>query len=262
MNASAPFRQLKSLLFGLVPVLLLNLLPVHSVLGQESPLIKGMDPPASILFVGNSFTFYNNAIYTHLRKLLVAEDPANREKIFLKSMTISGAALVDHRGGLVQLLTSRDWDIVVLQGKSRESIDDETAAGFESTARVFSEAIISKGAKPVLFMTWAYADEPQMTNQLATAFRRLGRKLDIPIIPVGLAFALAQDEIPGVVLHDPDKRHPSVAGTYLAAAVFYAALYGKSPVELGYDAGLDESLARQLRQVAWRTVIEYYEVGG
>ena len=53
--------------------------------------VTRVDPPKSILFVGNSLTFYNNAIYTHLRKLLMAKDSATRQEIFLKSMTISGA---------------------------------------------------------------------------------------------------------------------------------------------------------------------------
>ena len=256
MNTSRSFQSLKALLFGLF----MGLLPVTDVQGQESPVITGMNPPGSILFVGNSFTFYNNAVYTHLRKLLVAEDPSSRERIFLKSMTISGALLSDHQNGLKQILLSRDWDVVVLQGQSRELLDENTATGFKSTARIYSEAIRSRGAEPVLFMTWAYADKPKMTVQLANEFRRLGRKLDVPVIPVGLAFEQALEDIPGVVLHDPDQRHPSLEGTYLAAAVFYAALYGKSPVLLNYSAGLDENIARQLRQTAWQTVKKYYPV--
>jgi hypothetical protein len=99
-----------------------------------------------------------------------------------------------------------------------------------------------------------------MTTQLANKFRRLGKELDVMVIPVGLAFERAIENIPGVVLHDPDTKHPSLEGTYLAAAVFYASLYGKSPVGLDYNAGLDEKIARQLRQAAWQTVIEYYPV--
>ena len=254
MKSCNCLHQLKCLLLGI----LLSVLPITLVHGQTSPLNFGVDPPSSILFVGNSFTFYNNSIYTHLRRLLVVEAPSNRERIFLKSMTISGAILSDHRSGLSQLLTSRTWDVIVLQGQSRELLDGDTAPGFKSTARIYSEAIRSRGAEPVLFMTWAYSDSPKMTVQLANEFRRLGRKLDVMVIPVGLAFMQAQEKIPGLILHDQDRKHPSLAGTYLAAAVFYAALYGRSPADLDYDAGLDESLARGLRQIAWQTVLDYY----
>ena len=256
MNSFRSFYQLKGLLSGLF----LNLLLLTTLYAQEVPLITGIEPPGSVLFTGNSLTFYNNAIYTHLRKFLVAEDPSNRQKVFLKSMTISGAKLSDHRGGLSQMLASREWDVVVLQGHSREPIDPMLSADFESTAHVFSQAIRSRGAEPVLFLTWAYSDQPETTHQLANAYRRLGKQLGVVVVPVGLAFALAADEIPAVVLHDQDHIHPSLEGTYLAAAVFYAELYGESPVELNYSAGLDESLARQLRQSAWQTVLKYYPI--
>ncbi|MDN3918957.1 hypothetical protein [Roseateles violae] len=37
------------------------------------------------------------------------------------------------------------------------------------------------------------------------------------MIPVGLAFARSLAQKPELILHAPDKRHPSLAGTYLAA---------------------------------------------
>ena len=212
-----------------------------------------------ILFVGNSFTFYNNAIYTHLRGLLVAEDPSLRRSIFLKSMTISGGVLADHEGGLKQMLDLRPWDVVVLQGHSLGAIEAERRIGFEDALTRFSAAIHSSGGQPVLFMTWAYSDRPDMTPLLDAAFGELGARLEAPVIPVGLAFAAALDNIPGLVLHDADKLHPSLEGTYLAACVFYAALYGKSPESLDYDAGLDGAVALQLRQTAWRAVSDYYQ---
>ena len=62
---------------------------------------------------------------------------------------------------------------------------------------------------------------------------------------------------PDVELYVADKRHPSLAGTYLAACTSYAALYGKSPVGLSYTAGLDPQLARLLQTAAWEAVQAY-----
>ena len=56
----------------------------------------------------------------------------------------------------------------------------------------------------------------------------------------------------------PDKRHPSLAGTYLAACVVFASLTGKSPVGNSYVAGIDPPTAKFLQEVAWATVQEYY----
>ena len=51
-------RWLRTLLFCLAPLIAAAPAPA------DSP--ERTEPPASILFVGNSFTFFNNAIYTHL----------------------------------------------------------------------------------------------------------------------------------------------------------------------------------------------------
>lgn len=243
-------RWLLALLFCLAP--LLAAAPALA----DSP--KRPEPPESILFVGNSFTFYNNSIYTYLRRLLMAEDPSTRETILLKSMTISGAVLADHEGGLGQMLELRPWDVVVLQGHSREAIEPERRPGLDDAAGRFVETIRDRGARPVLFMTWAYADQPEMAPKLDQAYTELGRKLDVMVIPVGLAFADALAGRPDLALHVADKVHPTVAGTYLAGSVFYAALYGKDPGPLDFDAGLDPGDAAFLRRIAWQTVNRYY----
>jgi hypothetical protein len=235
-------------------LVLLLLAPGIAASENSRPAAQG---PDSVLFVGNSFTFYNNAIYTHLRGLLMAHDPATRQSIFLKSMTISGAVLADHAGGLEQMLDLRPWDVVVLQGHSLEAIEADRAAGFAAALAAFSERLRAHGARPVLFMTWAYADRPGMTPRLDEAYTRLGADLDLEIVPVGLAFASAIEAIPDLALHTADRVHPSLAGTYLAAAVFYAALYERSPENLDYDAGLPAGTARRLREIAWSSVMDY-----
>jgi hypothetical protein len=49
-----------------------------------------------------------------------------------------------------------------------------------------------------------------------------------------------------------------MAGTYLAAATLYAALFKKSPVGLKYGAGLDDPTTKHLQTVAWETVQDYF----
>jgi hypothetical protein len=59
------------------------------------------------------------------------------------------------------------------------------------------------------------------------------------------------------ILYKKDIKHPSIAGTYLAACMFYAAFYQQSPVGLAYTAGLTPEQATILQQVAWTTLVEY-----
>ena len=73
-------------------------------------------------------------------------------------------------------------------------------------------------------------------------------------LPICLAFARAIAARPDVDLYVADKRHPSLAGTYLAACTSYAALFGKNPVGLSYTAGLPADVARDMQVAAWETV--------
>src|SRR3977135_2106605 len=97
-----------------------------------------------------------------------------------------------------------------------------------------------------------------MTAQLAEAYAGAGNANDALVIPAGLAFARAVSKQPELNLYATDKRHPSLAGTYLASCVVFAALPGTSPAGTGYPAGIDEPTARFLQNIAWETVQEYY----
>jgi hypothetical protein len=107
-------------------------------------------------------------------------------------------------------------------------------------------------------MSWAYADKPEMTAQLAEAYTVAGNANNALVIPAGLAFARARAKQPELNLYQSDKRHPTLAGTYLAACVVFYALTGRSPVGNSYTAGIDPPTAQFLQTVAWETVRDYY----
>jgi hypothetical protein len=121
-----------------------------------------------------------------------------------------------------------------------------------------SETVRQHGALPIFFMSWAYADKPEMSAQLAEAYTKAANDNDAFVIPAGLAFERALGERPALVLHAADRRHPSIAGTYLAAATTYAALFKESPEGLNYTAGLDQDTTKFLQTVAWQTVQNYF----
>ncbi|MEM7280599.1 MAG: DUF4886 domain-containing protein [Pseudomonadota bacterium] len=209
--------------------------------------------PQRILFVGNSFTYYNNSLHNHLRRLISA-GKLNTDSTRLRIMTISGGRLPEHGPAMPAMVASEPWDVVVMQGHSRGPISPDTARPFQLAASDFSKIIRDAGAEPVFFMTWAYADKPEMTEKLAEAYLGVGEKLGARVAPVGLAFETARQKHPTISLTTSDKRHPTIAGTYLAASVFYALFFEQSPVGLNYHAGLAEDDAGALQLVAWDTV--------
>jgi hypothetical protein len=241
------------------PFLFATLLLAALAAGAK-PAVIAVYEPKHVLFIGNSFSLYNNGIYTHLREFARAADPEGAKSQTFRLLAISAASLKDHAGGMPAILAQRKWDMVVLQGNSSEPLTEEKARAevFREFARRFDREIRASGARTAFFMTWAYQDKPAMTTPLAEGYEAIGNELQALVVPVGLAFARSIKDRPALVLHVKDKQHPTLAGTYLAAATFYAALYGKSPAGSPYTAELDPEVAKYLQGIAWETVKEYY----
>ena len=234
----------------------------------------GAPVPASALYIGNSFFYYNNSLHGHVRGLLAEGMPEFRHRA--TSVTISGAGLDWHdvdsyfrpnaigrysfgAGNEIRFnRNERLFDVVIMMDCSQCPLHPELGGVFTEFARKHSETVRKHGARPVFFMSWAYQDKPEMTAQLAEAYTRAGNANDALVIPAGLAFARSIQRRPDVNLYVADLRHPSLAGTYLAACTTYAALFRKSPVGLKYQAELPAETARHLQTVAWETVQEYF----
>ena len=212
------------------------------------------DPPAKVLFVGNSFTYYNNSLHNHYRALVRASGASFKGPHRARIMTISGGHLPEHSSGLTQMLDAEKWDVVVMQGHSLGPISPGTDVAFQAAARDYASRIRARGARPVFFMTWAYTGKPEMTRQLDDAYTAIAKELDAELVPVGRAFQLVTDARPDIALRIADARHPTLAGSYLAACMFFAAFHGKSPEGLNYTAGLDDEVAAYLQRTAWQVV--------
>ncbi len=247
-------RRRAGLVFAVTLAGLFALLAPGFACAETAPGVQRIDPPARILFVGNSYTYYNNSLHSHLHRMLEAAEPGAQRT--LRAMTLSSARLAEHAGGLAQLVTEGRWDAVVMQGQSREPINSERKT-FRKAARAFAKHIRGTGAEPVFFMTWANAGRPEMTAELDEAYTDIGNQLEALVVPVGLAFARVSAERPALALRTDDGRHPTMAGTYLAAAVFYRALYPDLPVQVGYAATLDAETAAYLQAAAEATVRAY-----
>ncbi len=243
---------------GFAPFLFSGLLfCVTACASQDVVFDREKAPPAKVLFVGNSFTYYNNSLHNHYSRLVSASGYRFDESPVTRVMTISGAHLPEHRGGMPVMLASEEWDVVVMHGYSTGPIREVTAGPFREAAREYAGLIRETGGRPVFFMTWAYIGTPEMTALLDNAYTSIGQELAAEVVPVGLAFAAVTSERPDIKLRIADAKHPTLAGTYLAACSFYSAFIKQSPEGLEYTAGLDASVAAYLQRVAWDTVNEY-----
>ena len=264
-----------------VPLLLLvflTLLGSNNLVAQTRPKLTdiGIDTPKSAIWIGNSFFYYNNSMHGHVGALIRAGDLKDKDKYRGVSVTISGSGFNWHdvesyfrpdavgaysfvgNNEVVFNKIDKLFDVAIMMDCSQCPLHPQLKSIFREYAKKHSDTVRKHHTKPVFFMSWAYADKPEMTAQLAEAYTVAGNENDALVVPAGLAFARSIGMRPELNLYQSDKRHPTLLGTYLAACAVYASVYKQSPVGSKYTAGIDEATAKYLQTVAWDTVQDYY----
>ena len=116
----------------------------------------------------------------------------------------------------------------------------------------------------MFFLPWAHRDGwpenglpdyARMQEAIDQGYLAIAGELGVAVAPVGVAWSAVVAGSARPDLWQEDGSHPSVAGTYLAGCVFYAAIFGQSPVGLAYDAGLPRDQVASLQQAAADTVL-------
>ena len=191
-----------------------------------------------ILFIGNSYTYYNS-----LPELVkgMAQEKFPNQVIETQLVSQGGMTLKRHweEEKSIQAIRSGHWDFVVLQEQSKLGmgvvINDDFYFGqtdlFYEYARKFDEEIKNAGAKTVFFMTWSRSDNPEEQEILTYAYSSIAKELDAILAPVGLAWDQLRTNTT-FNLYVADGSHPSPMGSYLAASTIFSTLFEVSPLGL------------------------------
>lgn len=227
--------------------------------------------PLSVLFIGNSFTFMNK-MPTLFQK--IAE--ADKQAVFVDKWTHGGANLQYHSSNpeTYGKIKSHPWDYVVIQGFSREfakpidSVENTTKGYLERL--IDSISIYRKETKILLYMTWGYKDGftqreatdsySKMQKLITDNSERIANELHIGISPVGITWKYVREMYPTIELYYTDGAHPSLAGSYLVASVFYAQIMGKNPEGNKSDVTLPPEEKQQIERAANNAVHHLQEV--
>ena len=214
-----------------------------------------------ILFVGNSFTYVNDLPATFAQLARSGGHPVQT------GMAAQGGfRLADHltSGDTMTALRSARWTFVALQEQSQlPAIATLRRSQMDPAARSLAGLVRAGGASPIFFVTWAHrAGWPEnglptyesMQRQIDAGYLAIARELGTPVSPVGPAWLAITQRHAELELWQADGVHPTPAGTYLAACVFYAAIFHQTPVGLAY-AGLPGDTAKTLQEFAATTVL-------
>ena len=203
-------------------------------------LLSGSAPCTHILFVGNSYTSVNDlpGVFSKLAR-------SGGHRVETGSATANGATLADHvaSSATAAALGAKKWDIVVLQEQSQvPAIEQFRQTQMFPAARTLVAMARQKSAQPMFFLTWAHRDGwpenglvnySSMQAAIDDAYLAIAREQGAALAPVGYAWQTLLGQEAGAGLWQDDGSHPTEKGTYLAACVFYAAIFHESPTVLG-----------------------------
>ena len=210
-----------------------------------------------VLFIGDSYTYVNDLPTTFADLAW-----AGGHRVETGTLATGGATLADHVAdpATAPMITSRAWNTVVLQDQS----EDPAFASYRQSEMYpalgqLTSMIRAAGAQPLLFLTWGHesgwpeAGLPtyaSMQTAVDQGYLGAAAQQAVSIAPVGDAWQRVVAQQANPELWQGDGVHPTTAGTYLAACVFYAALFDESPVGLTYRDGLTASRAATLQRAA------------
>jgi hypothetical protein len=201
--------------------------------------------PMRVLFIGNSLTFTN-----HLPEMLQQMAAHEERPLVCQAVAYPYVSLRFHWYMGRARATIRDgrWDYVVLQDFSTQPVNNPAATIKYMT--LFIDAVRQAGATPIIFENWTHRFHADDYAAMQRTYRDIAAKTHVAIAPIGTAWHAARLAQPDIHLY-VDDRHPSPAGTYLAACVLYRSLYQKVPTDaLPNLLKISESDALALQQIA------------
>ena len=240
------------------------------------------DGPLRVLFLGNSLMFFND-----MPTLFEELAQSAGKDVYVDSVTRGSATISDFAHSSTDVgaqaypkLRNEKWDYVIIEPSRRITPYERTTYDAElSAALKMKELAAAAGAKILLYCVWGNNDgtltEYNATNPTAMVKGAVHydytRKMHVEflksvstrfssalggvgVIDAGYAFENSMALYPNINLYDPDKRHPSLEGSYLAAACVYATIYNESPENIGYTGGT--TLYFEMQRTAKLTVLD------
>ena len=196
--------------------------PTPTPLPTPGPTPSG-ERPLRLLFIGNSLTYANDLPSLVQRVAVAAGHPAPT----VKMVAVGGYSLEDHwaDGAARAALNEGGWDVVILQ-QGPSALPESRRNLVDWTGR-FDQAIRQSGGRTALYMVWPEGYRPAALRDVALSYASAAASVGALLLPVGEAWRIAWQRDACSPLYGADNFHPSLAGSWLAALVIYAQVYGK-----------------------------------
>ena len=225
--------------------------------------------PYRVFFIGDSTTSRNDipAKFKRLAEL-------GGHDVIVESSTKDFTSLATHTmmPQTKDKLENEVWDVVVLQENEAVLLNPESLQKNAVTAIEKYQGIVdAMDGKILLYSSIGFrdglvdfeefkhlADYESTQAAIDSAYVELSNQLNLPLAPVGKVWRRIYDTQPTFDLWQADGLHVSPEGAYLAACVFYAAIYDQSPVDLPVsdEFGIEPATIELIHQTVADVVLE------
>ena len=229
-----------------------------------------------VLFIGNSYTMYNE-----LPNLVSSIADSMGDLLNTGQSLLGGASFQSHstNSNTMNLIMSGNWDYVVLQEQSQYpsfplwQVEQDVfpyASQLNSLVNEYNEC-----GRTVFFMTWGRENGDQnncgnwppvctyegMDDLLRERYMIMANNNSALVSPVGAVWRFIRDSEYDIDLYSSDGSHPSFLGSYVAAICFYTTLFQKNPLEIPWDPslGVSENDAQLIHEAVKQVVYDNFE---
>jgi PKD repeat protein len=243
-------------------ILLLFCLSIGTLVAQNT---------LSVLFIGNSYTSYNN-----LPQLVQSLSTSAGKTLNIDSSIPGGYLMSSHLNDATTFakISQGNWDYVILQEQSQIPTIEFYRDNDMYPAMTDLKALIEQYnpcAKIITYMTWGrryggqqcdpsgtycspvFANFNQMQNSLTSAYLEISEQLNVQCAPVGVVWQNILNNSTHV-LHSGDNSHPNMDGSYVAACTIFSSIWKQGASGLSYTAGISSTLAQYYQLISDNTL--------
>jgi hypothetical protein len=226
-------------------LLLFTVISINNIVAQDT---------LRVLFLGNSYTSYNN-----LPQLVQSLSSSAGKTLIIDSNMPGGYPISSHLNDATTLskISQGNWDYVVLQEQSQIPTIDFYRYNDMYPAMSDLKALVEQFnpcTRIITYMTWGrrfggmqcdptntycspmFADFNHMQDSLTSAYTEISNLLNMQCAPVGVTWQNILNDTT-LVLHSSDNSHPNLDGSYVAALTIYSSIWKQPSSGIAFNAG-------------------------
>jgi hypothetical protein len=243
-------------------LLLIAAISINNLFGQDT---------LRVLFLGNSYTFYNN-----LPQLVQSLSSSAGKTLIIDSNMPGGMTVSGHVNDATSIakISQGIWDYVVIQEQSQIPTIDFYRYNDMYPAMNDLKALVEQFnpcTRIITYMTWgrrfggmqcdptntycspAFVDFNHMQDSLTSAYTEISDILNIQCAPVGVTWQNVLNDTT-LILHSNDNSHPNIDGSYVAALSIYSSIWKQPSMGIEFNAGLTQTRAQYYQQISDNTI--------